>query len=83
MNDIPSVFVSFLTCVVIGRLCGKCVSSCHYAVRLCFHALVYKPWSKCRPISMFLCVVVSMNVTLEINKEHIKGKLYLAQANLI
>lgn len=82
MNEIPYVFVSFLTCVLIGRVCGKCVRSCHYTVQLCFHALVYKLWNKCRPISVFLCVVISTNVILEINKEHIKRRLCLAQANL-
>jgi uncharacterized membrane protein YciS (DUF1049 family) len=31
---------------------------------------------------MLLCVVIITNVTLELNNEHVKGKLCVAQANL-
>jgi len=82
MNGIPSVFVSVLTWVLTGRVWVKCVRICHYTVQLCFHALVYKHWIKCRPSSMLLCVVISTNVTLEINNQHINGKLCLTPANL-
>jgi hypothetical protein len=82
MNGIPSVFVSVLSWVLTGRVWWKGVRSCHYPVQLYFHALVYKPWFKCRPGSMLLCVVINTNVTLEINNEHVKWNLCSAQANL-